>query len=166
MEESNQPKPESVKEETILKWQALEYKDYQRNWKWFLLVGFVLLAISAYSVYTKDWFTIVIIFILIGFLNWYIKQKPQLKDYKITQLGIYVGERFYPYNEIHSFWLTLKPELFQANILFNKKYLPQLSILLNDIDPLAVKVALGKFIPEQEDRDESIIDFLMRVFKL
>ena len=154
------------KESDLLSWDASEYRTYERDWKWYAIVAAVSLGIIGYSIYTKDWFIIALVIVVDVFLFLYSKKQPRMFHYRVTQLGLYVGEHFYPYSEIHSFWLSLREKERKLNVIFMKKYLPQLTILIDDIDALQVKTILGKYIPEQENRSETIVDFFLRILKL
>jgi hypothetical protein len=165
---NNTPPAEPVaqKESALLHWQAPEFNVHSRNWIYYLITAIAFLAVVAYSIYFRDWFIIVIAVVLAGFFYWYPTLKPRIANYKISQLGFYVNDRIYQYSEIHSFWILVNQKENKLNIIFNKKYLPQLSILLDKIDPLTAKTILGKYIPEQENRTESLVDKLMRLLKL
>jgi hypothetical protein len=154
------------KESTLLSWEANEYHPYEHGWKWYLALVVASLAVIGFSIYTKDWFVIAIALILDIFIILYTRKKPENMEYRITQLGIYAGEHFYPYGGIHSFWLSLHDRERKLNIIFMKKYLPQLTILIDNADPLQVKTIMGKYIPEQENRTDSLIDILSRLLKL
>ena len=154
------------KESTLLGWQAHEFHNYDHNWKWYASIIAASLGVIGYSIYTQDWFVIPFVVVVDVFLYLYSKKEPKIMAYRITQLGIYVDDHFYPYSEIHSFWLSLQQKEKKLNIIFLKKYLPQLSIILDGIDPLQIKTTLGKYIPEQENRSESIVDTIARLLKL
>lgn len=159
-------KTEKINETTLVEWRAEEFNNYSHNWIWYLLVIFITLIVIAYSVYSRDWFIIGVAVILNIFIFWYIRKKPDEINYRITQLGIYNGERFYPYSEIHSYWISYNKEGSKLNIVFTKKYLPLFSFHLKDVDPLIIKSVLSKHIPEQENRNESLMEWLSRILKI
>jgi len=154
------------KESDILAWEASEFRSYEHNWKWYVAILVASLGVIGYSVYSKDWFMIAVVVLVNVFLFFFAKKQPKTIQYRITQLGLYAGDHFYSYNEIHSFWLSLKDREKRLNLIFMKKYLPQLTILLDNVDSLQIKTVLGKYIPEQENRSDSLIDLLARILKL
>ncbi len=158
--------PEEQKETTLLAWQAPEFSVYSRSWVYYLLTAIAFLAVVGYSIYSRDWFIIIIAVLLAGFFYWYPSIKPKDASYRITQLGIYINDRIYPYSEIHSFWIFINQKENKLNLIFNKKYLPQLSLLLLDLDPLMIRNTLNKYVPEQEGRTESLVDKFIRLLKL
>lgn len=157
---------EKVKETVLIGWKAPEFQLYERTWAYYSILVVLFLAVIGYAIFTRDWFVIVIFVILAGFLVWYQQKKPVEKTYRITQLGIYEDNKFYQYNEIFSYWFLMDGKYKALNVIFAKKYLPQMTILLTDIDPVKIREALSKHIPEEGTRTETILDRLVRLFRL
>lgn len=157
---------EKVKESVLVGWKAPEYEIYNYTKVYYAVVGLILLGIIGYAIYTSDWFVLAIFTILAGFFIWYQQKSPQEKTYRITQLGLYEDNKFYQYNEIFSYWFLIDGDYRALNIIFAKKYLPQLTILLHDIDPVKIREVLSKHIPEENTRTESMLDRLVRLFRL
>ncbi len=157
---------EDTKETVLVAWKAKEYPEYTRSTAYYAVIGLFFLGVIGYSLYTGDWYGAAIIVVLIGFMYWYQQQSPVEKTYRFSQLGLYIDTRFYPYNEMYSFWFLLHRNHPSLNIIFQKKYLPQLTIMLGDVDPVKIRAAIGKYIPEEGNRTENIADTLMRWFRL
>jgi len=157
---------EKVKETVLVGWKAPEFETYDRTVLYYVVLAVMFLAIIGYAIYTKDWFVIGIFVILAGFLLWYQRKTPAEKTYRITQLGLYEDNKFYQYNEIFSYWFLIDGKYKTLNIIFAKKYLPQLTILLADTDPVKVRSVLSKYIPEENTRTETVLDRLVRLFRL
>jgi hypothetical protein len=156
----------NTKESVLLGWKANEFELYERSLVYYILIALLLVAIIGYSIYTQDWYAIPIFLILAGFFVWYQRKIPAEKTYRITQLGLYEDNKFYQYNEIFSYWFVLDGEYKALNIIFAKKYLPQLTILLAGTDPVKIRATLSKYIPEESHRRENILDRLVRLFRL
>lgn len=156
--------PENTKEEVLLSWIApnFDYKD--KNFSWYLILSLIILAVIGYFVFMQDWFSIGIIVVISGVLFWYLKKvRPEETTYSVTPFGIYSGKHFYPFSEIHSFWMVYDQKVKKVYIAFVKKYLPALVIGLGDQSPLDLKEVLLKYIPEQEKRGEGLVDKLIRM---
>jgi hypothetical protein len=157
---------EKVKETVLVGWKAPEYEDYERDIAYYAPLGALFLAIIGYAAYIQDWF-IAVTFVILGvFLAWYQRKSPKMKTYRITQLGIYEDNKFYQYNEIYSYWFIITDRYRSLNIIFAKKYLPQLTILLDKTDPVKIRSVLSKHIPEEGSRTETMLDRLVRLFRL
>jgi len=156
----------ATKETVLVGWKAPEYQIYNRTMPYYAVLAIIFVGVMTYSIYTRDWFIIAIFLVLSGFVVWYQKKTPQEKTYRITQLGLYEDNKFYQYNEIFSYWFILDGKYKALNIIFAKKFLPQLTILLGDMDPVKVRETLSKHIPEEGTRTETILDRLVRLFRL
>lgn len=152
-------------EEVLLSWDAPEFLEHERDAKWYIGAAVLALGLLGYSLYTKDWFFAVVVVIIAIVSLRYLKIKPNIKKYGITRVGIYIDERFYPFDQLHSFWVVYQPPLKILNILSTRRYLPQLTIQLEDQDPVMIKNILKKFIPEQEKRGEAVMDKVSRILK-
>ena len=157
---------ENTKESVLLAWKALEYQDYSYDWKYYGVFALALLAVLGYSIYAQDWFVLAIAVILAGFMFWYQRKKPVERTYRLTQLGMYIDHRFYPYHDIYSYWLQLNTSYRSLNIIFAKKYIPQMTILFGETDPMKIRQVLSKYIPEEDSHTENMQDRLMRWFRL
>ena len=148
-----------------LEWESLEYVKNEATKRWLIAAGVVFLAIIAFFIIKKDYFGAVFALIIAVCLYWYKRQKPVMKRYKITQMGLYADEKLFPYNTIHSFSVNASTSPQKLKIRFNKKYSPQLDIVLEGVDALTVKTILGKNLPELPN-DHSIIDSIIRLLKI
>jgi len=155
---------EKLSEKILFSWEAPSFKSSDKTLKWYFIASFIILAIIVYSAWQKDWFIIGIVVIVSAVMFWYIHSvTPNNVNYKLTPMGVYVDDRFYPFSEMHSFWMVYNQNVKNLYIAFTKKYLPTLTINLENIDPVIFRGYLLKKIPEQEKRGESLIDKLTRV---
>ncbi len=155
---------EKLSEKILFSWEAPSFKSSDKTLKWYFIASFIILAIIVYSAWQKDWFIIGIVVIVSAVMFWYIHSvTPNNVNYKLTPMGVYVDDRFYPFSEMHSFWMVYNQNVKNLYIAFIKKYLPTLTINLENIDPVIFRGYLLKKIPEQEKRGESLIDKLTRV---
>lgn len=160
-------KEEDIQENALIIWEAPDLFEHTRGWKYFSGLTIFFIILIAYFAYTKDWFAVVILVLLpILIVTYQIIRKPNVKTYTITELGVYENDLFYPYEEIYSFWLNINDFSNTLNIIFTKKYLPQLTVQLREIDPIKIREILTKYIPEETSKKESIIDKLARLLKI
>ncbi len=154
-------------ESALLTWSAPDLIEHSRGWGYFTGFGLFFIAITAYFVYARDWFAVAIVVILPFLILFYqLKRKPEIRSYTITELGIYEDDLFYPYNEIYSFWLNINHIPNTLNIIFSKKYLPQLSIQIKDLELVKIRDVLTKYIPEESSKTESLVDKIARFLKI
>ncbi len=153
------------KESSLLEWESLEYTKSDTTKYWIMAVAIIFVAIFGFFLYRKDYFGAGFAIVIGVCLYWYKRQSPVMKKYKITQLGLYVDDKIYPFNIIHSYSLntTVTPQ--KLKIRLNKKFSPHLNILLEGVDALTIKTLLEKNVPEIPN-DDSIIDALIKFLKI
>lgn len=160
--ESSAPAP--IAERILFEWMAPSFAKSERTYKWYLAVGVIVLGIIGYSAWQKDWFVIGVAIVVTGILFWYLHAvMPHDVRYRLTPIGLYVDERFTPFADMHSFWIVYNEKVKNLYIVFRKKYLPALTINIEKIDPVILKGYLLKKMPEQEGRDENVIDRFIRM---
>ena len=95
-------------------------------------------------------------------------QKPLKVPFKITELGIVIGNRFYGFSELESFYIVYEPP--EVKTLFfetKSSFRPLLRIPLVDANPLKVRVSLKEFLSENfEKEEEPYSDTFARNWKL
>lgn len=147
-------------------WDGVEYQKQDRGIKWFAIAIVISLAVLGYVIYTRDWFMVPAVFIVDFLFFLYQKRKPVTRHYQFTRLGLFVDDLFYPFDEMHSFWIVYNEKVKMLNLMFLKKYIPVFSVYLNDIDPLKIRNFLKDILPEQEKRGELFVDKLLRILKI
>ena len=86
----------------------------------------------------------------------------QHHKYEVHPHGIVVGERFYHYHDLDSFWIHYHPDGYHELSLCTGKLLSHyIKIPLRGQDPLEVRDALSMYLPE-ERHEEGIEDWLRR----
>lgn len=149
----------------ILQWEAPEFIHHDRDVKWYILAVFLTIILLGYAIYSRDWFFIgTMVLILVGAVV-YLKTPPKIRGYAIAELGIYIDDKFFSFSSLHSFWIIYEEKVKTLNFAFNKKYLPALTIQIGDQNPVQIKELLKKHLPEEEKRTETIGDQLIRKLK-
>ncbi|MBL7141499.1 hypothetical protein ISS21_00130 [Patescibacteria group bacterium] len=164
--------PKEKKEEdhgqVILKWYFPEYTQYQRSKSWYVIVGLVLVIAIFYSFLTANFlFTLfLVLFGLIFILH--LRRTPIKVEFKIFEDGLMVGARFYEWSEIRNFRLVYRPPETKRLYLDLKSVLiPDLSVSLEDQNPLEIRKALKEYLEEDLSKEEeTLIDRLNRWLKI
>lgn len=154
--------------EAIISWQIPEYRRYERGKTWYLVAGLILLFLVGYAVLTQNFLfaLMVILFAVIVFLSHV--RAPQMLDLVITNAGVLVNRRFYPYTDLGSYWIISQPP-FTNNLYFDfqRSGRQPLSIALDGQNPEEVREALANFLVEDgEKKEEPLADLLWRMLKL
>jgi len=153
---------------TYYSWQVDERPHYERGPLWYLMIFGVTLGLLVYSVVTANFLfaLIIVMFSLIMYLT-NMKESRQV-DFRITDMGVMMGETFYPYKDVRRYWFVYDPpEIKKLYVEFKSSLSPRLSIEMNDMNPNLVRQVLSQFAVEDFTEDEEpLSDFLGRLLKL
>ena len=150
---------------TALSWTASEFIEHSRGTSWYLLLA-VITAILTGGTYflTKEYFaagTITMLGIIVGI---YSRQKPRQVTYELSELGLKIGEKDYPYGIFKSFALVRDGMLNAIQLMPLKKFMPPISAYYAASDEEKITDILGQHLP-YEDRKMDTIDRLSRRLK-
>ncbi|MFH1226208.1 MAG: hypothetical protein V1684_02915 [bacterium] len=154
--------------QALMGWLVPEFMKHQRGGYWYLLAVLVGLGILAYSIFTGNFFLIVITVLTVIILFVYHRQEPAMVNFAITEEGLAIGQKFYPYKEINKFWLAYEKAGAKTLFIDFKGIIrPHLDVPLMDQDPLTVRETLLKYLEEDLDQEtEPLLDSLSRFLKL
>lgn len=156
---------EGLKNNVLYSWDAPEFVYHEKPKYWHILIYSVVLSLILVMLLFKQWFAVPV-FILLGILVYqYSEVKPKLIRVTITDLGILVSNKFYPFSEIKTFWVLYKPPLKQLNLELTKRFSPIISILLEDTDPVVIKDLLSPHIIQDSQRSEDLLDKFIRMIR-
>ena len=151
----------------ILQWKAPEYIIHQKGKTWFLIAGIITLLLVIYAIYTDSATMAIVFIVLAGVYYLTHNQIPKIIDISIAEMGVFIDKKFYPYNMINSFWIVYHPPFVHSLYLrLSGKTFTKLVIQLDAQDPVEVRRALAKEIPEVEGGSESISEMLIRMLRL
>ncbi|MFW0862091.1 MAG: hypothetical protein ACKKL6_00695 [Candidatus Komeilibacteria bacterium] len=149
-------------------WEVPEFQDYTRGKRWYLTAAIIGLLLLVYAVYTANLLFGMIIIIAAVTLVKIDKSKPGNLQFAITTKGIVLGDKYYEYGDVHSFYIVYDPpEVSNLFIEFNNVLRPRINIPLFDQDPIELRKYLKKYINEDIDREgEPISEAIGKILKL
>jgi hypothetical protein len=151
----------------VLEWKAPEFIRPPKTPTWFMVAGILMLMLVAYALYTGSATMAIVFIVLAGVYYLTHSQQPRIISVKITQLGIYVEDQFYPYNMINAFWVVYHPPFVRTlNLRMGGKSGARLVVQLDDQNPVEVRTLLAKEVPEVEGQQETLTDILIRLLRL
>jgi hypothetical protein len=152
----------------LLAWIVDEYERHQRGPLWYALSAVFGLAMLLYSILTQN-FLFAVIVIMFGVITGLsVMREPRKMLVVVTDLGIGIGNDFYPYKTFRNFWILYEPPEVK-NIYLEFKVMParRLSIPLYEQNPVEVRNALVRFLDEDlEKEDQPMSEFIGRTLKL
>lgn len=166
---TNQPTDKAVsteREKPIIAWEAKEFNDYERNKRWYVLVGVVGALLTVGALVIQQWLTAVVFALATYVVMRHAGDKPRTISYGISRLGIQVGHRFYPFSELKQYWIVYNPPVRTLNFQQTSRFKPLVKMHLGEVDPDAVRNVLKEHLPELPKQGEDFIDKLSRFIRL
>lgn len=150
-----------------MEWKTMEFIHYPKSVRWFLVFFAIILTLTIYAILSGS-ATMAIVFLLIGGMVCLIHgQEPKIIDIKITEMGMQVADRFYPFSSVRAFWIVYKPNFVTRLYLrLADKTGTQIKIELNQQNPVELRRILNKELHEVEGGEESMFDLLIRLLRL
>lgn len=154
--------------EILHSWRIKEYERHERPTAWYVLMGVLGALLVGYGIFSGNFLfaLIVVLFAIILFLQSH--QEPSEFPFCVTELGVCVNNRFYPYSELGKFYLIYNPPDVKMLFIDTLSPLrPALRIPLNDDDPNAVRHTLRGYLQEDVEKEEEPFgDMLARRWKI
>lgn len=157
----------SAYDEAILSWVTPEAIRHERGTIWKFLIGIALIFTIAWGIVYNAWtFSLAIgVFAVVYYLIHL--EHPKDIEIKISNIGIKVGGRKYPYSRIKAFWLIYEPPYIKTlNLRVSGEMVSDITIQLNGQHPADVRQFLMERIPELEGQSEKLSDIFLRLFKI
>ncbi len=150
-----------------LEWKAPEFINHYRGAKWFLIAGILTILLIGYAIYSGSATMAIVFIVLAGVYYLTHNQEPKIINIKITDLGIYAGDDYHPFNEINSFWINYHPPyVHNLTLRLSDKSRTKVVIQLDVQNPVEVRKTLAREIPEVEGEHESVMEMLIRLLRL
>ncbi|MBD3360434.1 hypothetical protein GF366_01380 [Candidatus Peregrinibacteria bacterium] len=157
----------SAFDKAVISWIAPEIIRYQKGKIWKIFTFSSLIAAVIIGILYNAWtFSLAII---VFAATYYIinRENPKVVEVAVSDIGIKVGERKYPYNRITAFWIVYDPPIIRTlNIRVKGDLLMDIPIELYNQNPGEVREFLLEKIPELEGQAESLSDVFSRLFKI
>lgn len=142
--------------ETIIEWQAPEFRHYPKNAAWFITFVLIVAMLIAYQVFQKDWFGAISVALIAVLFGAFAMHRPGIVNIRISTLGIHIDDTYIPFNNIRQFWIVDNDHHKTLNIETTAYLNHQLSIELEDQEADQIQEILEQLLPEKTDSEETI----------
>lgn len=147
----------------FFEWEPLEFREAPRNDNWYLWLGIAAAILITISILTKTYIVAVTFFLLAVVLVMFAQKPVKRMKVRITDTGIEVRGRFYPYHTLKQFWVFYDPpHLTTLNFSQREKISLNINIELEEQDPVAIRDLLLQYLPEDENKEEDFVDTVAR----
>ncbi len=149
-----------------IQWSAPEYVYHQKGPVWYVVISGIGIAFISYFLFTKDFLTATLFFLLLLILLYFGQKKPRIVKITLSKSGVDIDDMHISFRQIKSFWLIYEPPAiktlnFETATYFNKV----ITVQLANQNPSTVRKFLLEFIPEDLEQEEHITDRLSRKIK-
>lgn len=152
----------------LASWTFPEYIRHAYSRRWYMITGTIVIgSFILAAVYANPLFAVIIMMIVAIYIL-RSRRTPATITLAITEDGIQLGSTFYAYEALKSFWIVyLPPDVKRLYFTFANSVSPNLSVPLEDQNPVRVRELLAKNIIEDlEQHNESFSDAFQRLLKL
>jgi hypothetical protein len=152
----------------IAAWAFPEFVKYQRTAVWYTITVIAGALCFFYGIFTRNFlFSLIVVMVALIFFLYHIKHPLNIK-FAITEDGIGLGNAFYLWKDLQSFWIIYEPPEVKQLYLQTKRFFPgALSVPLEKENPVKVRAALLKYLPEDSTKTTELAsDTFSRILKI
>lgn len=151
--------------ETIIEWQAPEFRHYPKNAAWFITFVIVVAMLVVYQIYQNDWFGAISVIIMAVLIAIFALHKPSIVTVRISTHGIHIDDSHIPYTHIKEFWIVDNDNHKTLNLETTAYMNHMLAIELNEQDADEVQEILSELLEEKADAKETVAQQIAHRFK-
>lgn len=142
----------------LLSWRAPSRPFRRKDRSYYTTVAVLIILISLIAFLAGEKLLIGVLFAL-GFVVYVLNfTRPEEIDYKISTQGITIGEQFYPWRVLDSFWFSQKEGHRLMNVLTSMRFPRQLIMVLDGVSEEAIEKVCAKQIVFQEVAPKNLLD--------
>lgn len=143
---------------TLLFWKAPSRPFRKRDRSYYTTIATIVILLILIAFLAKEFLligvliTLTFVVYVLGFIP------PEEVEYKISTQGITIGDHFYFWPELHSFWIQEKEGHKILYILTSLRFPGQLMLMLGTESEEKVKNIVAKYLPFHEIAPQSLLD--------
>lgn len=157
-EEQSRPQISHEPVRTLLEWKAPTRPFKKKGAAYYRTIAIIAVLVILISALMRE-FILIGAVLALGFVVYVLGFiPPEDIDYKVSTQGITIGDHFYFWSELDSFWLSNKDGAQVLNVLTNLRFPAQLIIHIGDQDPQTVRNIIAQYLPFREIAPKSFVD--------
>lgn len=146
-------------DKALLQWSSHLVQDFHRSSRWYLTAGTGLAILVIYSLFTGQWTFAAALTVFAGVYYYISVQETPTVEVKVSDIGVKVGKRVYPYTDLKTFWVEYNPPYFQnLHLVTRNRFKPEVSIQIHQINVSDLRTILTRYIPEWAEKQNSLTD--------
>lgn len=146
-------------DKALLSWSSHLAQDFERSPRWYMIGGTLVALLVLYSLFTGQWTFAAALTVFAGVYYYISVQETPTVEIKVSDIGIKVGKRVYPYTDLKTFWIEYNPPYFQnLHLVTRNKFKPEVSIQIHQINVSELRTILTRYLPEWTEKQSSFTD--------
>lgn len=153
---SREESPDPIK--TFLTWRAPSRPYRKRDRSYYTTVAVIVILLILIALLAREFLLIgallsfAFVIYVLGFTP------PEDVTYKVSTQGVTIGDHFYFWSELDSFWFESKEGQTVLHILTNFHFPGRLMLLLGSQDEEQIKRTVARYLPYHEIAPKSLMD--------
>jgi len=148
----------------ILTWSAPEHMHHKRTRMWYVLAGLFVALCVYYSVITQAW-TFTVLIAVLSVMYWKMHaQESELRRMKFWRSGFSFDDKYREWGECEGYWILKCADYYELHIEMRNG--APIKIQTGEIDPYQLHDLLPHLLPQLDDRQEKLLDTIIRICKL
>ncbi len=140
-------------------WKTFEHIHTEKTSDWYWIVGIITISLAIISILLNNIIFAILIVVASFTLSLFASKKPSVVDVTLSNAGIAVGQIFYQYSDLVSYWVETRDAHPRLIIKSSKVFMPFISVLLDDADPDKV----NEYLKERLRNEENIEPFFEKL---
>ena len=159
--------PADTTSEASITWSAQEYIHPDKTPIWYILFGFVAIALVAVDIFfLRSWTFSALVLVMAIAVIVYIRRPARTLTYALSSTqGLYVGEQLHPFEEFKSFGLITADGSNSIMLVPRKRFAPGVSVYFPEEAGEQIVDILGSRLPMEELKLDAV-DIIVRKLRL
>lgn len=150
-------------EEGLYTWQGHERTWLAHGSSWYMAGGVIAIILLVYALLTQAWTMAILVSLMAGVVYLYSQEQAPIVDVVISNHGIYVGEDFYPFEIVKSFWFSFdKHDAFLMLSLVNSAK-SRVSISITPDERAVIQTVLADYLVADDFHRETFWERIERL---
>lgn len=147
-----------------ISWSASEFVSYQKGAGWYVGMVIVVVIIAVIILLLTEDVISAGAIVLIGMLFLvFAARKPRVLTYRISNSGLQIGEKQYPFSDIRAFSVIDEGNMHSIMLLPTQRFKPAVSIYYEPSEEQQIMETLGSYLPHEERKQELIDRFMHKI---
>lgn len=156
-----------MKNQNEISWTAPEYAHYPKSAGWYVTFFLIAALMFGTALFRRDVLMLLVLLVIFTIVFVMSRRTPGNVKITLNEQGLKINGLLYRYDSsLRSFWITyraadIKTVNFESTSYLNR----EITVQLEDQNPLEIREFLLKYLPEDVEREESAVDKWLRFLR-